>query len=163
MVTENIVFDRGVVNGSEGVVVDIKFDDVDGLRYTKVVYVQVDGCGIQVGDLPVDVVPVFAVTTRIEYSIDGMTKGFSRRQLPLVPAYAYTDFKAQGQTLSKVIVDLATARGQGIYVMLSRVKSLSGLLILRWFPATKIYHCLPEELCKELERLHDLDVASKLT
>jgi len=83
-------------------------------------------------------------------------KGFTRKQLPLVPAYVYTDFKGQGRTLDKVMVDLATARGQGVYVMLSRVKSLKGLVILRWFPPTKIYSRLPEELRDELAHLSSL-------
>ena len=40
--------------------------------------------------------------------------------------------------------------------MLSHVKTLKGLLILRWFPATKIYQRLPEELRQELSRLEQL-------
>ncbi|KDR81276.1 hypothetical protein GALMADRAFT_48308, partial [Galerina marginata CBS 339.88] len=67
-----------------------------------------------------------------------------------------TDFKSQGRTLRRAIVDLATARGQGAYVMLSRVKSLSGILILRWFPPNKVFHRLPEELRTELARLQSL-------
>ena len=147
MVTENIAMNHGVVNGAEGIVMDIKFDlDEQGRRYAKVVYVHLPGCGISIPGQEVDVVPLFPVSVRIEYRFAGSTglsaKGFSRRQIPIVPAYAYTDFKSQGRTLDFAIVDLASARGQGVYVMLSRVKTISGLVILRWFPPTKIYHRL---------------------
>ncbi|PPQ81034.1 hypothetical protein CVT26_002879 [Gymnopilus dilepis] len=161
MVTENLAFDNGIVNGSEGIVHDIIFDeDEQARRYAKAVYVRFDGCGVHVEGFPIDVVPIFPVATRIELSpghrpLPGC-KAFNRRQLPLVPAYVYTDFKSQGRTLRYVIVDLATARGQGVYVMLSRVKSLTGLLILRWFPPSKIFHRLPEELRDELKRLDDI-------
>ena len=58
-----------------------------------------------------------------------------RRQFPLLPAYAITDYVAQGKSLDKVIVDIRRPPGKtssaSIYVALSRVKSLNGLLILR--------------------------------
>ncbi|KAJ7018537.1 hypothetical protein C8F04DRAFT_977181 [Mycena alexandri] len=85
-----------------------------------------------------------------------------RKQIPILPAYAYTDFKSQGRTLDFVIVDLATARGQGVYVMLSRVKSLKGLAILRWFPPTKVFQRVSQEMRTELERISLLDAATTL-
>lgn len=123
------------------------------------VYVHIPRCGISIDGLEADIVPIFPVITRVEHGLcttQLQNKAFSRRQVPLVPAYVYTDYKSQGRTLERVIVDLATARGQGVYVMLSRVKSLSGLLILRWFPPNKIYHRLSEELRVELARINDL-------
>lgn len=53
-----------------------------------------------------------------------------RTQLPLMPAWAMTIHKAQGMTLSRVIVDLASAfEDQQVYVALSRAKTLDGLQI----------------------------------
>ncbi len=74
------------------------------------------------------------------------TRSVTRKQLPLLPAYSYTDFKSQGRTLDRAIVDLYTARGQGVYVMLSRVKTLKGFAIMRWFPSTKIFQRLSEDM-----------------
>ena len=166
MVTENIAFDHGIVNGSEGVVYGIKYEEKGGIRYAVVVYVHIPGCGVRARDLPDDVVPIFPVATHIDFKWLQTTsvpaKGFTRKQIPLVPAYVYTDFKSQGRTLEKVIVDLATARGQGVYVMLSRVKSLTGLAILRWFPPTKIYGRLPQELREELARLQSMSAETKI-
>ena len=60
-----------------------------------------------------------------------------RRALPLVSAYCITTHKSQGQTLSKVVIDLKlpneTDDIAAIYVPLSRVKRLADLVILRNF------------------------------
>ena len=60
----------------------------------------------------------------------------SRTQLPLTGAYAETDYKAQGHTYARGIIDLADAKaGASPYVMLSRFRSLDSLLLLRPFDA----------------------------
>ena len=57
-----------------------------------------------------------------------------RTQVPIIPAFSMTAHKAQGRTLDHVIVNLQSCRGtEAPYVMVSRVTSLSGLLILRPF------------------------------
>ncbi|KAF5331108.1 hypothetical protein D9619_005958 [Psilocybe cf. subviscida] len=161
MVTENIAFPFGIVNGSEGVIRSIQYNENSSGNKTAVVaYVHIPGCKVHLPGLGLDVVPIFPVSTRIEYDIQlrpgHAVTGFTRKQLPLVPGYVYTDFNSQGRTLERAIVDLYTARGQGIYMMLSRVKSLSGLAILRWFPPNKVFGRLPEELREELERIRML-------
>ncbi|PPR04170.1 hypothetical protein CVT26_003810, partial [Gymnopilus dilepis] len=158
MVTENIAFDSKVVNGTEGVVKKIVYDeDEAGRRYATVAYVHVEGIGFQIEGLEKDVVPIFPVRTNITHrtlhTIGLQAKSFSRWQLPLVPAYAYTDYKSQGRTLKRAVVDISSSKGQGVYVMLSRVTSLSGLAILRWFPPSKIYQRPSAELREELARL----------
>ena len=82
----------------------------------------------------------------------------TRSQLPLLPEYAFTDYKSQGRTLDKAIVDLQTAKNlQSVYVMLSRVRSLSGLAILRPFLPEKVVGRPSQELRRELHRLSVLD------
>ncbi|PPQ66487.1 hypothetical protein CVT26_011176 [Gymnopilus dilepis] len=158
MVTENIAFDSKIVNGTEGVVRSIVYEeDEAGRRYATVVYVYIEAINFQIDGLEENVVPIFPVRTNIKnegFHIIGLeAKSFSRLQLPLVPAYAYTDYKSQGRTLSRAIVDITSAKGQGAYVMLSRVTSLAGIAILRWFPPSKLYHRLSAELRAELDRL----------
>ena len=86
----------------------------------------------------------------------------SRTQLPLLPAYCYTDYKSQGRSLEKAIVDPLTAQSlQGLYVMLSRVRNLDGLTVLRPFRRQKIYQRLQQELRDELQRLEHLDLETK--
>ncbi len=62
----------------------------------------------------------------------------TRKALPFVPAYSITTRKVQGQTMSKVVVDLRLPSGReeiaSRYVPLDRVKSRKGIAILRDFP-----------------------------
>jgi hypothetical protein len=51
-----------------------------------------------------------------------------RKQLPLIPAFAFTSHNSQGRTLERACIDLASCTTiQSAYVMLSRVKLLKGL------------------------------------
>ncbi|KAG2135279.1 hypothetical protein DEU56DRAFT_718472, partial [Suillus clintonianus] len=67
-----------------------------------------------------------------------------------------TTHKAQGQTLQHIVVDLAGCIGtESPYVMLSRVTSLEGLLILRPFNQKKIT-CRRSEDCRQEEKRHQI-------
>jgi hypothetical protein len=59
------------------------------------------------------------------------------KSLPTTPAYAFTEYKCQGRTFDKAVIDLSTlniptpvSRGSA-YVMPSRVKDSAGLAIVR--------------------------------
>lgn len=159
MFTENIDISHQTVNGSEGTVREVKFVvDGDGYRVAQCVYVHVPGSGAKIPGVPVDVVPVFPRRFKVEYKISTDKKlTISRYQMPLLPAYAYTDYKSQGRSLDTAIVYLAGARSvQSLYVMLSRVKTLDGLAVLRWFPPSKIGKELSHALRDELQRLDSL-------
>ena len=57
-----------------------------------------------------------------------------RTQVPIIPAFAMTAHKTQGQTMTRAIIDLTMCCGtQAPYVMVSQVTSLEGLLILHPF------------------------------
>ncbi|PBK87949.1 hypothetical protein ARMGADRAFT_886567, partial [Armillaria gallica] len=65
-----------------------------------------------------------------------------------------TAHKAQGQTLERAIIDLDNCRGTELpYVMISRVKSLEGLLILRKYKYGRISKRQSEDYRKEDKRL----------
>ncbi|KAH7906874.1 hypothetical protein BJ138DRAFT_567702 [Hygrophoropsis aurantiaca] len=54
-----------------------------------------------------DVVPILPTNSSFRYkSPDGVRFNISRKQLPILPAYAFTDFKVQGKTFVKVILDI---------------------------------------------------------
>lgn len=71
---------------------------------------------------------------------DGEVQAY-RRQIPLILAYAISIHKAQGQTLSRVRVDLGKVFEKGqAYVALSRATSREGLQILRFQPSKVMAH-----------------------
>ncbi|KAH9855861.1 hypothetical protein C2E23DRAFT_704920, partial [Lenzites betulinus] len=145
---------------------DVLYELKDGKPRATVAYVHVPGAGRISSDLEDNIVPIFPENTRFKctVSVGGKkaVKTVTRRQLPIIPAYAYTDYKSQGKSLTKAIVDIESAKSlQGIYVMLSRVRSLEGLIILRPFSVAKLCARLSQELRDELNRIDSLDSATK--
>ncbi|EGO18499.1 hypothetical protein SERLADRAFT_481063 [Serpula lacrymans var. lacrymans S7.9] len=126
MVTENVATFCNVVNGAEGILQDIKFSvDEQNCRYTECAYVKIEGANLQSPSLPIDVVPILPSPTRFTYSpkitaeehashTSAKSCNIVRTQLPLLPAYAYTNYKVQGRSLKKVILDLA---GSGVAIL----------------------------------------------
>ena len=85
----------------------------------------------------------------------------TRTQLPIVPAFAITTYKAQGLTMSKIVIDLhlpaGTSQVASIYVPLSRVKRAEHIAILRRFDM-KVLQVRPSSVQDvELRRLDELD------
>jgi hypothetical protein len=85
----------------------------------------------------------------------------TRTQLPIVPAFAITTYKAQGLTMNKIVVDLqvpvGTLQVASIYVPLSRVKRAEDIVILRPFDM-KVLQVRPSSAQDiELKRLDELD------
>ncbi|XP_030832522.1 uncharacterized protein LOC115920595 [Strongylocentrotus purpuratus] len=79
----------------------------------------------------------------IEMSQESIGKKYVRKQFPLKLAYACTIHKVQGSTLDKAVVSLKNVFQSGqAYVGLSRVTSLSGLVIEHFDP--KRIYCNPE-------------------
>jgi hypothetical protein len=89
----------------------------------------------------------------------------TRTQLPIVPAFAITTYKAQGLTMNKIVVDLQVPLGTlqvaSIYVPLSRVKRAEDIAILRPFDM-KVLQVRPSPAQDaELKRLDELDRKTK--
>jgi len=89
----------------------------------------------------------------------------TRTQLPIVPAFAITTYKAQGLTMNKIVVDLQVPLGTlqvvSMYVPLSRVKRAEDIVILRPFDM-KVLQVRPSPAQDaELKRLDELDKNTK--
>jgi ATP-dependent DNA helicase PIF1 len=116
MLLTNMDQERGLVNGSRGVV----------LRYTP-------------GGLPVVKFlscPDAVVIDRTTWWLPEPNTGIGRAQIPLKIAYAITIHKSQGATLDSALVDIGSSTfefGQA-YVALSRVRSLDGLYVWKMDP-----------------------------
>ena len=164
MITENIAIKVKAVNDAQGTLKDIKYEiDASGRRIAVCAYVHVANSGISTYGLPDDIIPIVPVSTMFRYKPpEGLHFSITRRQLPLVPTYVFTDYKVQGQSMERAIIDLSYCHSlQSVYVMLSRAKSLKGIMILRSFPANKINQCLGQEFRNEFRRLDLLDKATK--
>ena len=81
-------------------------------------------------------------------------------QFPLIPAFAVTCHRFQGQTIlnpSKVVIDLRKVfQAAQSYVMLSRVQSLEQLHILEKFPEEKLY--IDQKALMEIRRLEEISI-----
>ena len=85
-------------------------------------------------------IPIEPVTKNFSILKDGKKVSVHRTQLPLTLAYAFTDYRAQGQTLELVIVDIGPPHHSSltplnIYVALSRGTGRDNIRLLRDFDA----------------------------
>lgn len=88
------------------------------------------------------------------FTLQGHT--IRRRQFGLDLGYAVTDYKSQGETVSRAFIDISNGTYYSIYVMLSRVRSIKGLYLLTDFDPTKINPVMPKALSREMSRLEIL-------
>ncbi len=104
MLTTNLDKDDGLVNGAQGTIYKILYQEGRmPPQIPDVVYCEFPSyTGNPFMEEKPQVVPIAAITRTWMDS----TVSCTRTQLPLVPAYAITVHKCQGQTLSKVVVEL---------------------------------------------------------
>jgi hypothetical protein len=88
-----------------------------------------------------------------------------RTRLPILPSFAMTAHKSQGQTLKKVIIDLKNCRIRGTespYVMVSHVTLLDSLPIPHPFRSSKIKCQQSEDVQNEFTCPHWMDLPTSL-
>jgi hypothetical protein len=80
-----------------------------------------------------------------------------RKQFPVCPNFANTNYKFQGETLSTAIVDLqenqSTNKAASAYVSFSRLKKLQDLHVLRKFPIKLIQRGIPISMKRKIANL----------
>ena len=151
--TDNIATELGLTNGTTGVVKSIQFESDEvitgesGFNYLNsipdCVIVEMDDITMNpLEGLRPNHVPIFPKAGSFAVRIPGRKDAINinRTHFPLVPRFACTAHKSQGQTLTKAIVDLVIPEDKrGVveinfaYVPLSRVRTLKDLTILRPF------------------------------
>jgi len=180
MVTFNVSTDLDMANGAQGHIVDIVLDPRENriigsrecaeLRYPPV-YMLVQMMRTKattLNSLTPGVLPVtplsrtFTITTA-----NGSKTTVTRQQLPITPAYAFTDYRSQGQTIEYCIVDIGSPpTGQltpfNAYVTLSRSHGKDSIRLLRDFD-DKLFTQHPSEyLRNEDHRLINMDKKTTL-
>lgn len=173
MVTTNISTEVDLANGSQGVVEDIILDPRETLEVSDskiirleyppavVLFKPLFCCDRKFPGLENRVIPIFP--TRTSFNLGGRSgRRVDREQISLTPAYAFTGFKSQGQTIKNVVVNLARPPSGGIngfhaYVALLRSRGTKTIRLLQDFDE-KLFTIHPNEhLRTEDARLEHLE------
>jgi hypothetical protein len=154
--TENIATELGISNGSPGTLISVIYEEIETRRYA--ISAEVDFRAYKNSDPNAPHphrVTLKPVTNQIHFRLPNSATVYSatRSQLPLIPAFAFTSHNAQGRSLDVCCIDLASCPTiQSAYVMLSRVRRLKGLCILRPFGLDRVHNHISEELRTEMKR-----------
>lgn len=180
MVLLNMATEADVANGTRGVIEDFWLDPTeepqeqdDGSillsKLPSVIFFRPNQRtphrfpGVPAGLIPLTPVHVFF---NVENGL-GQVERFRRDQYAITGAYAFTDYKSQGQTIEKAIIDLTKAPGSSgeltpfnAYVALSRGRGRDHIRLLRPVPSELLFKHPSEELRTEMVRLEALDYAT---
>lgn len=142
MLVVNFSFDKGLVNGSRGVITGWKEPKLDFSPNFKRCPIVKFANGSE-----------FAVKPHVwTYTSNKMEFRYS--QIPLILAWALTIHRSQGMTVNEAEMDLGAnvfAPGQA-YVALSRVRSLEGLCLTKFNPKSIVADPLVKKYYRQLER-----------
>ena len=170
MVTFNVETDLDVANGARGEIIKIVLDENESnysptqsiirLKYPPV-YVLIRMKSSKVSGLEgleQNIIPLTPMEHTFLITQGSQSKTVVRKQLPLTTAYAFTDYRSQGQTIQNAIIDIAspptgTLTPFNIYVALSRSRGREGIRLLRDFDEKLLTRHPSEFLRAEDERL----------
>jgi hypothetical protein len=181
VLNQNINIDLGLVNGTEGVAIDVIIDPksaviewpnspdikvVDRPPAALLMKLMNARSTSSAEGLEQGIVPIFPVSSknRIVPIGDNKRSQSKRRQLPISPAYSITNYKSQGRTFDRIIVDFEADRvgtGQADYaaitVPLSRVRTLDGISLAVPVRDSVFLQKPDAHLAAEIKRLNDIE------
>ena len=178
MVTSNIATDLDITNGARGTVVDIILDpDEPTLGDSSIITLKhLPQCVLvklnrtraaRLTGLEDGVIPIFPAKSSMQIILGKKTKNVTRFQYPITAAYCFTDYRSQGQTIPRVIIDIASPPSGklslfNLYVALLRSSGRETVRLLRDFDDDIFLEVHEPELTLEDERLDALDNMTKL-
>jgi len=178
MVTSNIATDLDITNGARGTIVDVILNSeeppvgdssiVTLKHLPQCVLVKLNRTrAARLDGLDDGVIPLFPAKSSMQITLAKKAKTVTRFQYPITAAYSFTDYRSQGQTIPRVIVDIASPPSGklslfGLYVALSRSSGRETIRLLREFDDQIFLEAHEPELILEDERLDDLDNTTKL-
>ena len=178
LVTDNVETDLDVTNGARGEIVDIILHpDEPPPRDEPIVYLKYVPSYIlvklnrtrasQLDGLDESVIPVEVATTTMKIKVETeagrvVTRTVQRRQFPITAAYAFTDYRSQGQRIPYVLVDIASPPSGtldlfNLYVALSRSSGRETIRLLRDFDEDLFKQSHDTALMDEHDRLEELN------
>lgn len=177
MVTNNLQTDLDITNGARGVIADIILNHNEPpLEDGSIVHLKfLPECVLvklsrtraaALPHLEEGVIPIQRVSSSMQIAVDGKSRTVTRAQFPITGADAFTDYRAQGQTIPYVIIDIAPPPTSGLslfnlYVSLSRSSGRKTIRLLRDFNDEMFLQVHEPELIDEDERLEAMDTATK--
>lgn len=163
MITHNFDVEGGIVNGCMGTLVSVRYTlDQKNRRHAVSCVVHTPSTSAE--RLPhlqeyQSIVMADTVDINIQHPFRKGSLRFKQTQLPIVPGFAMTAHKSQGMTLDCAIIDLEGCAGtESPYMMLSRVKTLEGVIVLRPFSYKRITCRQSEDVRREFKRLDILNL-----
>ena len=174
LVTYNVETSLDITNGARGTISNIIFDaredmnqctSVQRLQYLpKYILVHMNRTKVcKLSGLPDNVIPIEPISMRMDVQMEnGKSMVVRRTQFPITGAYAFTDYRSQGQTISRAIIDIAPPpRGSlnlfNLYVALSRCPDREHIRLLREFKEEMLLKKHEESLIREDERLECME------
>ena len=178
MVTTNVETDLDVANGARGEIVDIILDPAEEVsgdepivrlkRLPICILVKLHRTrATTLKGLDETVIPIEPASIKMQIRVSSKgdsiaTRTVTRRQFPVTAAYAFTDYRAQGQTIHYLIIDIAKPPyGRlnifNVYVALSRGIGRDNIRLLRGFDEDAFRKGQVPELFIEDDRLEELN------
>lgn len=179
MVTFNISTDLDMANGARGHFVDIVLDPRECVQpsashqvvlqyHPAFVLLEMKRIKAQtLPGLPTGVLPVAPLSRAFSITMtSGCRCTVTRIQLPITPAFAFTDYSAQAQTIEYCIVDIGSPPTGKItpfnaYVALSCSRGRESIRLLRDFDERLFIQHPCEHLRNEDRRLEEMDRATE--
>ena len=180
MVTFNVSTNLDMANGARGHIVDIVLDEREQAPGGRTHFMRLEYPPLYVlvamnrtKATPLDglepgVLPIAPQSRSFTVaSANGKRISISRQQLPITPAYAFTDYRAQAQTIEYCVVNIGTPPSGRLtpfnaYVALSRSRGRNNIRLLRNFDEGLFTRHPSEHLREEDIRLQKLDQATRL-
>jgi ATP-dependent exoDNAse (exonuclease V) alpha subunit len=174
MATFNVEIDLDIANGSRGEITKIVLDEretefmptapIVELAYPPAyILVKMNRTkAVQLAGLEKNVLPLVPLERTFTITHGKGQKSIKRRQLPITPAYSFTGYRSQGQTIANSIIDIGTPPIGGltpfnVYVALSRGRGRGNIRLLRDFDENLLMTHPCEYLRLEDKRLARLD------
>jgi hypothetical protein len=129
---ENTYKHMGIANGSEGVLTDIIYERTGRAIALQIYFPSAKMFSVE--GLPLQTILLERQKASMTFHAKKPGEwSFTRHQFPVQESFCSTDYKKQGQSLQRAIIDLTNGRGLSTYVKLSRTKRAESTYVLSGF------------------------------